>query len=317
MSKKKQTPHIISEEAQLEALEAISKMSPEQQQALLAFAEEFEKMPEEIQDMMVDFINMIDQMPKSEKEEFMQHMEHLDTILNGDATVPEASASDKKYGDSEASDSSEYDIVSYPHFLPRPNVQKFTLRVTLRGIKPAIYRKFCVPSNITLRHLSELLLELMGWADEHLNQFRKGDSYYAPAYQREHEMPVLFGPARNFNQEDYTLSDLLTEKGKSIEWEYDFGDSWYHDVKLSSIGDYKEDEPLVSFIKGERECPPENCGGIWGYQELLTIYEKKKSRKRLTADEKERLEWYEIDEYFDPDYFDTDFAHLICEDYCE
>lgn len=234
MAKKKQTPHIISEEKQLEALEAIAKMSPEQQQELLAFAEEFQQMPEEIQDMMVDFINMIDQMPKSEKEEFMQHMEHLDTILNG-------------------------------------------------------------------------------------------DSYYAPAYQREHELPSLFatvpdgfpsGP-RNHNQEDFTLYDLLTEKGKSIEWEYDFGDSWYHDVKLSSIGDYKADEPLVSFIKGERECPPEDCGGIWGYQELLGIYEKKKSRKRLSSEEKDRLAWYEMDEDFDPDYFNTDFAHLICEDYCE
>lgn len=165
----------------------------------------------------------------------------------------------------------------------------------------------------------------MGWTNEHLNQFRKGDDFYAPAYQREHELPPLFAPVpdgfpsgpRNHNQEDYTLSDLLTEKGKSIEWEYDFGDSWYHDVKLSSIGDYKADEPLVSFIKGERECPPEDCGGIWGYQDLLSIYEKKKSRKRLTPDEKDRLEWYEMDEDFDPDYFDTDFAHLICEDYCE
>lgn len=87
----------------------------------------------------------------------------------------------------------------------------------------------------------------------HLNQFRKGDNFYAPAYQREHEMPVLFGPARNFNQEDYTLSDLLSEKGKSIEWEYDFGDSWMHDIRLSSVGEYKDGEPLVTFVKGERE----------------------------------------------------------------
>ena len=165
----------------------------------------------------------------------------------------------------------------------------------------------------------------MGWTNEHLNQFRKGDDFYAPAYQRENEMPPLFAPVpdgfpsspRNHNQEDYTLSDLLTEKGKSIEWEYDLGDSWYHDVNLSSIGDYKADEPLVSFIKGERECPPEDCGGIWGYQNLLSIYEKKKSRKRLTADEKDRLEWYEMDEDFDPDYFDIDFAHEICQDFCE
>lgn len=131
------------------------------------------------------------------------------------------------------------------------------------GLKPAIYRKFSVPSNISLRHLSEMLVELMGWGGGHLNQFRKGDDYYAPAYQRENEMPVFFGRARNYNQEDYRLSDILYEKGKTIEWEYDFGDSWCHDVRLSSIGEYTEGEPLVSFIKGERACPPEDCGGIW------------------------------------------------------
>ena len=76
-------------------------------------------------------------------------------------------------------------------------------------------------------------------------------------------------------------------------------------------------EPLVSFVKGERECPPEDCGGIWGYQDLLKLYDKKKSRKRLTEDEEDRLEWYDMTEDFDPEYFDTDYAHEICEDYCD
>lgn len=216
--------------------------------------------------------------------------------------------------DTQEEDDGEYD---YPHFLPRENVQKYTLRVTLKGIKPAIYRKFNVPSNISLRHLSELLLELMGWMNEHLNQFRKYDKYYAPAYQREHEMPVLSGFARNFNQEDYTISDLLSEKGKSIEWEYDFGDSWLHEVKLSSVGEYKKEEPLVSFVKGARECPPEDCGGIWGYQDLLKLYAKKATRKRLTEEEKGRLDWYDMADDFDPEYFDDYYAIEICEDYCE
>lgn len=185
------------------------------------------------------------------------------------------------------------------------------------GLKPAIYRKFSVPSNISLRHLSEMLVELMGWGGGHLNQFRKGDDYYAPAYQRENEMPVFFGRARNYNQEDYRLSDILYEKGKTIEWEYDFGDSWCHDVRLSSIGEYTEGEPLVSFIKGERACPPEDCGGIWGYEDLLELHAKQQARIRLSREDKERLEWYDMAEDFDPEYYDTVFAREICDDFCE
>lgn len=293
----------ITEEQQLEALQAISHMTPEQQEELLAFAEEFDQMPEEAKELMQEFFNIVASVPEDEREDFLNDLQMLDKILGTDGDEV-----------SQGEDSGEYD---YPHFLTRDNVQKYTLRVTLKGIKPAIYRKFNVPSNISLRHLSELLLELMGWMNEHLNQFRKYDKYYAPAYQREHEMPVLFGSARNFNQEDFALSDLLSEKGKSIEWEYDFGDSWLHEVKLSSIGEYKEGEALVSFVKGERECPPEDCGGIWGYQDLLKLYAKKATRKRLTEEEKERLDWYDMDEDFDPDLFDADFAQIICEDYCE
>lgn len=296
MPKKKQSIPAISEEQQLEALQSIAQLPPEQQQELLALAEEFEQLQEDKQDAMLSFLQQMSQMSDDEQDRFLDNLE-----------------SSFGFGDDSASDEGG----DYPHFLPRPNVHKYTLRVTLRGLKPAIYRKFCVPSNITLRHLSELLLELMGWEGYHLNQFRKGFNFYAPAYQREDEIPVLFGPARNYNQEDYTLSDLLSEKGKSIEWEYDFGDSWYHDIRLSSIGDYAEGEPLITFIKGERECPPEDCGSIWGYQELLELHEKRKSRKRLTSEEKGRLEWYGMDGDFDPTYFDTNFARELCEEYCK
>ncbi len=208
---------------------------------------------------------------------------------------------------------SDYDMDNYPHFSLCKNIQKYTLRVTLHGIKPAIYRKVTVPTNITLRHLSELLLPLMGWEDYHMNQFRKGYDVYSPAYQREFDFPS-WGETRNFNQEDYTLSDILSEKGKTIEWEYDFGDSWCHDIRLSSIGEYSEGEPLISFVQGERACPPEDCGGVWGYEELLQIYEKKKSGKRLSVDEREHLSYYDID---DPDFFDSSFAHELCKNFCE
>lgn len=256
-------------------------------------------------------MDMLESIPDDEKEHVLSNI-FLDPMKKGDFE-------DDKLDDNEVEDDEveDHDEDDYPHFLPRPNVQKFTLRVTLRGLEPAIYRKFNVPSNITLRHLSELLLELMGWENEHLNQFRKGDSCYAPAYQREGEMPILFGPARNFDQEGYAFSDHLPEKDKTIEWEYDFGDSWMHDIRLSSIDEYAEGEPHITFIKGKCQCPPEDCGSIWDYAELLELHEKRKARKRLTAEEKDRLEWYGMDGDFDPEYFDNDFAQEVCLAFCE
>lgn len=270
-------------------------------------------LPKREQKQMLEIMDMIESIPEDERNQVIRKF-FLYSMLGGDLEDFEFNAEgaddeDVMYGDE----------FVYQYFLPRPDVRKYTLRVTLKGLKPAIYRKFNVPSNISLRHLSELLLELMGWSNEHLNQFRKGNGYYAPAYQREGEDDFMmgFGSVRNFNQEEYTLSDLLTEKGKSIEWEYDFGDSWLHEVKLSSIGDYAEGEPLVTFVKGERQCPPEDCGGIWGYQELLELLEKKKSHKRLGPEELDRLDWYCMDGDFDPEEFDTDFAHEICGGYCQ
>lgn len=305
----------LTPEQEQDTQRIIDNMTPEQLEQMHAFEQEFEQMPEEMRDMMFDLVQQLAEMPEGERNQVLEDMDRFAELMDG-------------YMEDFDDDESDEDLDSeynYPHFLPRENVQKYTLRVTLQGSDPKIYRKFNVPSNITLRHLSELILELMGWTNEHLNQFRKGNDYYAPAYQREHELPPLFatvpdgfpsGP-RNHNQEEYTLSDILNVKGKTVEWEYDFGDSWCHDVRLSSIGEYAEGEPLITFIKGERECPPEDCGGIWGYTDLLELHEKKKSRKRLTADEKDRLEWYEMDEDFDPADFDTDFAQEICQDFCE
>lgn len=311
MTKKKKLSEMTPTTEQIDALRTVVQMTPEQLRDIICATEELRQIPDNMCDLVCQYVEMMANMPKAERDSLFKKMEQLGNMYDSVSQEYDEEDYDDEENDEEDEES------TYPHFLPRANVKKYTLCVSIRNIKPSIYRKFNVPSNMTLRHLSELLVELMGWDGTHLNQFRKGDSYYAPAYQRENELPDLFGAARNYNQEDYTISDILKEKGKDIEWEYDFGDSWYHDVRLSSVGEYKKDEPLVSFVKGEHECPPEDCGGIWGYGELLAIYDKKKARKRLTDEDKERLEWYSMDEDFDPEYFDTEFAKIICEDYCE
>lgn len=82
----------------------------------------------------------------------------------------------------------------YPHYLPSDPVLKYSLRISLKNISPSIWRKVEVPSNISLRHLSELIMAVMGWSGGHLNQFRKGlDTYYEPYYQRDGDMMSFAG----------------------------------------------------------------------------------------------------------------------------
>ena len=162
----------------------------------------------------------------------------------------------------------EYTETSYPHYLPARRVLKYTLRFTLKGITPTVWRKIEVPSNITLRHLGDLIVDLMGWSGYHLNQFYNGNDYYMPHYQRESsgEDDYIWN-CNNYDQEDFTIADLLTQKASTITFEYDFGDSWEHIVRLSSIDEYKDGEPRCRF------CVRQMCLPARGLRQCLGVRE--------------------------------------------
>lgn len=199
----------------------------------------------------------------------------------------------------------------YTPYLPAEHVRKYIIRVSLKCPSITIWRKFECPSNISLRHFADLIIDLMDWTNSHLNHIKVGkDTYYVPRYQHEPDMEV--GDTRF--QEDYTIADILQAKGKKVCLRYDFGDSWDHEILLSSIDEYEEDEDRsIRFIGGKGACPPEDCGGISGYEELLDLYKKLMAGKRLTREEKESLKWADIDKNFDPEYFDE----FTCIDWCD
>lgn len=207
----------------------------------------------------------------------------------------------------------------YPHYLPAARVQKYTLRITLRRITPAIWRKVGVPSNITLRHLGDLILDLMGWGGWHLNQFRKGNAHYMPYYQRESSGESNFvWDCENLSQEEYTIADLLTEKGRNVMFEYDFGDGWEHEVRLSLVNEYADGEAQeIVFIDGKRCCPPDDCGGSWGYEDLLELLSKRKAGKRLSSEERERLEWFGLDKNYNPEALDLNACKRVVKEFNE
>lgn len=191
-------------------------------------------------------------------------------------------------------------MVENAHYLMRPKVQKYTLRIALKNVRPIIWRKLEVPSNISLTFLGTILIEAMGWENCHLHQFVQGTHFYSPANQQEPDMFPDFGDVVNHKSEEFCISDLLHTKGDKVGFDYDFGDDWAHQITLSSVDEYPADEPLkVKLIAGKNACPPENCGGIWGYEALCKYYYTgKKERGRDKA-------FYAayIDDYFDPEDF--------------
>jgi len=139
----------------------------------------------------------------------------------------------------------------------------YQLKVTLYGAKPPIWRRILVPSDIQLGKLHIVLQVVMGWTNSHLHQFISGRTFYGIQDDEfSSEMEVE-------DENKYKLNQLLQSEKEAIKYEYDFGDGWEHKILLEKISPYENDKQLPRCIEGKRACPPEDCGGIWGYQELL------------------------------------------------
>ncbi len=156
--------------------------------------------------------------------------------------------------------------------MPAIEVKKYTLRIKLRGISPSIWRKIEVPSSIKLTSLANIILVAMGWQGTHLHQFAKAGrprELYPTAEKPDEEDSLWFSNTCRHWGGDYTIAHLLKAAKDKVLFEYDFGDSWEHDVALSKVDDYADGEqPRVRLVSGKRACPPEDCGGVWGYYEL-------------------------------------------------
>jgi hypothetical protein len=148
---------------------------------------------------------------------------------------------------------------------PKKGDLLYQFKITLLDIKPAIWRRIQVP-DCTLADLHEYIQAAFGWENYHLHQFEIDGVQYS--------QPAPDGDDFDMDFEDETqvvLSKLLPKSAKRSRWvyEYDFGDSWRHEVLLEGFppADPKAKYPLC--VEGERACPPEDCGGPWGYVDYL------------------------------------------------
>jgi hypothetical protein len=169
----------------------------------------------------------------------------------------------------------------------------YQIKISLIGAKPPIWRTVLVPSNITLDEFHEVIQIAIGWLDCHLHQFIAHEKSYG-FLDEEFEF--------DFEMEDetkYKLSQLLIKEKDALIYEYDFGDSWEHQVILEKILPFDTKTLLPVCIKGKRACPPEDCGGVWGYEELLEVISNPEN-----PDYEEMLEW--VGDDFDSEEFDID-----------
>ena len=124
-----------------------------------------------------------------------------------------------------------------------------------------------VNSDIPLSELAHLLEAAMGWFGSHLHSFDVGDVTY--------ELPNPYGdddwgrPA--VDERSVTLGEVADVPNAKLRWDYDFGDGWSHDVVVESIGPAESGVDPPVCVAGKRACPPEDCGGIWGYENLLAV----------------------------------------------
>lgn len=166
----------------------------------------------------------------------------------------------------------------------------YQLKVTLNGIRPPIWRRLLVPSWYSLRDLHDVLQVAMGWTDSHLHQFvAKGTLYGQPDTE--------FGIER-VNEKRVRLDEVLRTEKEAMTYEYDFGDGWEHKVVLEKILGHADEQVAPSCVAGARACPPEDCGGVWGYADLLKIL-----ADPVHPEHEKLLEW--LDGKFDPEAFDA------------
>ena len=244
-----------------------------------------------------DFMNLFD-------SDFLDKLDDLRKQMHLKDNEVDDEDDDIDYEDNDGFDDESYHLgLTLPKqkFIGKSK-REFHIRVKLNNAPVPIWRELVVPSNITLELLAFVILDAMGWEHEHLYQFMSKDGVY---YINSHEMKEqknsfagFLSPVKYANSEKTSLEMVLKPKGERIKFEYDYGDSWIHDVWVKGARDYAADEePVIKLLKAHGECPPEDCGGVWGYGALLEINQK----KRKTAEDKERLEWYDIPKDFDPE----------------
>lgn len=151
-----------------------------------------------------------------------------------------------------------------PQLRPVPGTtQGFRIRVDLLRTKPPVWRRMEVPGDITLPRLHDVLQAAMGCTHSHLHRFRTGNDRNAPEFLTQFDVDE--GDEGTL-EDDVRLDQIVASEGDRLWYDYDFGDGREHVLRVEKLLDAVPSVPRC--VTGKLACPPEDCGGVWGYDEL-------------------------------------------------
>lgn len=165
----------------------------------------------------------------------------------------------------------------------------YQLKVTLEGANPPVWRRVQVASDISLSKLHKVFQIVMGWTNSHLYQFEFGRVYYGepePVYE-----------SRMRSARAATLAVLAPFAKSKFTYEYDFGDDWRHQIVVEQVSLAAPRVHYPVCLGGTGACPPEDCGGVNAYADLLVAAHDPDDPEYSAA-----LDW--LGEDFDPETFD-------------
>jgi Plasmid pRiA4b ORF-3-like protein len=166
----------------------------------------------------------------------------------------------------------------------------YQLKITLRDIKPPVWRRVQV-QDCSLAKLHGIIQTCMGWSNSHLHAFEIGGEQYGE--------PDPDGMMETQDERKVKLRQVVAQGYKKFSYTYDFGDNWDHTIQVEKVLDAEPGARYPRCIAGQRACPPEDCGGPWGYGDLLDAIQNPDHERH-----EELLEW--VGGEFDPEKFDIE-----------
>ncbi len=176
----------------------------------------------------------------------------------------------------------------------------YQLKITLRDVKPAIWRRIEVAGHTRLDHLNMMIQSAMGWTNSHMHSFTIDGEDYG-RHHADFDSDYL-------DERRHYLDDLVRLEKARFLYIYDFGDNWEHDVVVEKIVPPEPGMKYPRCAAGARSCPPEDVGSAWGYAEFL-----KAIRDPKHEEHENMIEW--IGREFDPEAFDLEETDAAVKDF--
>lgn len=167
------------------------------------------------------------------------------------------------------------------------------LNVSLKGSIPLIWRNILINQETSFFELHHIIQIAMGWKNYHLFEFNL-DGYRIGMIEENEEG---YGSNQLLDANKTLLTDILSLENDNFHYNYDFGDGWLHQITLEQLVGKEEDCIYPTCLNGQLNCPPEDCGGINGFYDMLKILQNKKH-----PEYKETRTW--VGKKYDPESFD-------------